>query len=152
MNRPVHGKAEIGRRHRQKILDHLHKVGVPCEAGALMEATKEKARRTMIGRLQRMVEFDELSRETRLYNGKLTHFFTPLVKTTAPMFGPTENDLQLRERHTGAETPAKRDVFVPRSPGHIRHVCSDTERPYPRQGGQGAVSGFYTSGSLLNQL
>lgn len=131
------GRSALGATKRQKILDHLHKVGVPCAARTLCPVTGETNTRTMNSRLQRMHELGELARDTRLVAGHLTYVFTPLVLVTLPKFPPTRWEDASRRDAVLAPVEADEDPEdIPRGPWHTIHRCSSKKPPIQRQGGQ----------------
>lgn len=135
------GRSALGAAKRQKILDHLHKVGVPCDARTLCQVTGEVNTRTMNSRLQRMHELEELARETYLVSGHLTYGFTPLVTVTLPKFPPTRwEDASRRDAaHDAGLDPVDLEEDpedIPQGPWHTIHRCSNKHPPIQAQGGQ----------------
>jgi hypothetical protein len=148
MTARVKGRSDTGRKKRQIILDYLNQVGVPTDGGTLLTVTGEVDRRTMMGRLKRMVEQHELTVSTELRTGYHVNVYTPRVAETKAVYPPGKWSKKKKVESEPQEPERK----VSRGPGHIVHRCDDSRTPIPNQRGQGCAYPVSRGFSVMSTL
>lgn len=144
------GRSATGRARRQAILDYLNSVKVPTDGGTLLAATGETDRRTMMARLKRMAEQDEVTVTTKLHNSYYVNFYTANAEFTKDRYPPSRWNRKEGVEYAEDELAPERRKHS--KPGHIVHYCDDSKPPLRDQRGQGCAYPVSRGFSIMSTL